>query len=256
MPLFRLHPGSLKSFVPRNSEERVHDLQSRCWCLCRPDSRALEGLAGCCLTSFELVLVQAVQPSAGGPGGLQAHTASATLDGSGFIVHGGRPIGEDHSVINTAVWAFNIADRRWTQLQHQPGVEGPPTAPRLIYAAMDAWQEAAAQTNTTTAVIVGGSMRSPVVLCSTDTWLVTASQRDGSTSWLKLASLPVGIYSHKLVVHDNAAYVFGGHLCPESKGNLPFYYTNTMMRLELTDWLAPDSIKQTVRTLALSSQEL
>ena len=213
--------------------------------------------AGCVAASpFVLVLVQAVQPSAGGPGGLQAHTALATADGSGFIVHGGRRVGADHSSISNAVWAFDIADRRWTQLQHQPGAEGPPTAPELIYAAMDAWQEAAAQTNTTTAVVVGGSMRSPIMLCSTDTWLVTASQRDGSTSWLKLASLPMGIYSHKLVVHDNAAYVFGGHLCPESKGTLPFYYSNTMMRLELTAWLAPTSRQQTVRNVGLSSLEL
>ena len=206
--------------------------------------------------TFVRALVQAVQSSAGGPGGLQAHTASATADGSGFIVHGGRRVGEDHSSISTAVWAFNLADRRWTQLQHKPGAEGPPTAPKLVYAAMDAWRQAAARTNTTTAVVVGGSARSPVMLCSTDTWLVTASQLDGSTSWLKLASLPMGIYSHKLVVHDNAAYVFGGHLCPESKGNLPFYYLNTMMRLDLTAWLAPKSLTQTARNVGLSSTEL
>ena len=248
-----VHVACWQSPAQRNSKERVRDSKADAGG-CAGQSTG--GLGSLVSHTIVLGLVQAVQQSAGGPGGLQAHTASATADGSGFIVHGGRPVGEDHTSISTAVWAFNIADRKWTQLHHQPEAAGPPAAPGLIYAAMDAWQEAAVQTNATTAVIVGGSVRSPVMLCSTDTWLVTASQRDGGTSWMKIISLPMGIYSHKLVVHDNAAYVFGGHLCPESKGDLPFYYSNTMMRLELTSWLAPKTLKQTVRNLGPSSSEL
>ena len=55
--------------------------------------------------------------------------------------------------------------------------------------------------------------------------------------WQRLPDLPYGMYYHKVTVHGSSAYITGGHLCSETKGNMSNYYLNHVLKLDLTPWL-------------------
>ena len=103
----------------------------------------------------------------------------------------------------------------------------------------------------TAAVIVGGSIRSPVLLCSTETWLLIIDPHTNDQIWKHLPDLPYGFHYHQVVVHEDAAYITGGHLCSEVKQhtNLPHLYLNHVLRLDLSFWL-DDSITDTYHKAA------
>ena len=187
--------------------------------------------------------MQVVPMSKGGPGSIYAHSAVAAADDSGFLVFGGQYVNDN---LTDDIWYFNIEKRKWRKM----AVSGPKSstpAPRFF-------QEMAAvprrglvpseSGNTTTsgdqatvAVFTGGSTRSPLLLCTAETWLMIVNPHTRQQVWKRLPDLPYGIYYHKVVVHDNIAYVTGGHLCSETKGDMPNYYLNHVLRLDLTPWL-------------------
>ncbi|DBA74712.1 TPA: hypothetical protein ACH3X2_009374 [Trebouxia sp. C0005] len=189
------------------------------------------------------LLSKVVPMNKGGPGSIFAHSAVATADDSGFLVFGGQYV--DDNLIDD-VWYFNIEKRKWRKM----AVYGPKNskpAPR-------SFQEMAAVPwhghvhsesgnitkigeQATVAVFTGGSTRTPLLLCTAETWLMIVNPHTRQQVWERLPDLPYGIYYHKVVVHDNFAYVTGGHLCSETKGDMPNYYLNHVLRLDLSPWL-------------------
>ena len=179
--------------------------------------------------------------SKGGPGSLYAHCAVAAADGSGFIVHGGRHVDGD---LSDVMWFFATQKRTWHKLPvHVMHHSNPPSrffhamASISLETAVDG--KAVSAKGATAALIVGGSVRSPVLLCSTETWLLFVEPHTNDQIWRRLPDLPYGIHYHQLVVYQKAAYVTAGHLCSEVKQhtNLPHVYLNHVIRLDLSFWL-------------------
>ena len=90
----------------------------------------------------------------------------------------------------------------------------------------------------THSVMVGGSKSTPLVTCTSETWLMSVNHFTHQQKWKRLPDLPYGIYYHKAVVHNQTVYVTGGHLCSETKGDKPHYYLNHVLRLDLQPWIA------------------
>ena len=52
--------------------------------------------------------------------------------------------------------------------------------------------------------------------------------------WVRLPDLTTAIYDVRGAASaDGSIFMYGGHLCTESKGSLPYYYTNTVSKLDL-----------------------
>lgn len=185
--------------------------------------------------------MQALSLSKAGPGSLYGHCAVAAADGTGFIVHGGRHVDGN---ISDVMWFFEIKKQTWRKLPvHVMHHSNPPSrffhamaGVSLISAARG---KAVAAKGVTAVLIVGGSIRSPVLLCSTETWLLFVDPHTNDQIWKRLPDLPYGIHYHQVVVHQEAAFVTAGHLCSEVKQhtNLPHLYLNHALRLDLSFWL-------------------
>ena len=172
---------------------------------------------------------------------MYAHCAVAAADGSGFLVHGGRHVDGD---ISDVLWYFDIHKRLWHKLPIHVMHHSNP-APRFFHA-MAAVSlvgpnsaGSGSTTSATAAIIVGGSIRSPVLLCSTESWLLIIDPHTNDQIWKRLPDLPYGFHYHQVVVHQQAAYITAGHLCSEVKQhtNLPHLYLNHVLRLDLRFWL-------------------
>ena len=185
-----------------------------------------------------------VPKAKGGPECIYAHSAVAAADESGYIVFGGQYVSE-HALSND-VWYFNIDKRKWHKLPASGPLSSRPT-PRFFHgmAAVPVHSLAGPVAHNisklgdeaTVAVFTGGSTRSPLLLCTPETWLMAINPHTKEQLWQRLPDLPYGAYYHKVDVHGNFAYVTGGHLCSETKGNMPNYYLNHVLRLDLTLWL-------------------
>ncbi len=172
---------------------------------------------------------------------MYAHCAVAAADGCGFIVHGGRHVDGD---LSDVMWYFHISKRLWHKLPIHVMHHSNP-APRFFHAmaALPLVSQDDRRSGTTkgatAAVIVGGSIRSPVLLCTTETWLLIIDPHTNDQIWRRLPELPYGFHYHQVVVHQQAAYITAGHLCSEVKQhtNLPHMYLNHVLRLDLSTWL-------------------
>ncbi len=193
------------------------------------------------LTADMLCVMQPVALSKGGPGSMYAHCAFAAADGTGFIVHGGRHVDGD---LSDVMWYFDMHKRLWHKLPVHVMHHSNP-APRFFHAmtAVPLVRQKGGKSGTTkgatAALIVGGSIRSPVLLCSTESWLLIVDPHTNDQIWKRLPDLPYGFHYHQVVVHQEAAYITGGHLCSEVKQhtNLPHLYLNHVLRLDLSFWL-------------------
>ena len=144
------------------------------------------------------------------------------------------------------IWYFNLVKCKWQKIKaFGPEDAGP--APRFFQEmAAVPWRGHVHSVSgnitkvgdqATVAVITGGSTRSPLLLCTDETWLMIINPQTKRQAWERLPDLPYGMYYHKLVVHDNFAYVSGGHLCSETRADKPHYYLNHVLRLDLSQWL-------------------
>ena len=172
---------------------------------------------------------------------MYAHCAVAAADGTGFVVHGGRHVNGD---LSDVMWFFELKKRSWHKLPvHVMHHSNPPSrffhAMSSIPVAGAVKGKAVTTTGATAAIIVGGSIRSPVLLCSAETWLLFIDPHTNDQIWRRLPDLPYGIHYHQVVVHQQAAFVTSGQLCSEVKQhtNLPHLYLNHVLRLDLTFWL-------------------
>ena len=188
-----------------------------------------------------LMPLQVLALSKGGPGSLYAHCAIAAADQSGFIVHGGRHVDEE---ISDVMWYFSIKKRTWQKLAiHVMHHSNPPARFFHAMSAIPLVGQKAGRSSiskaATAAVIVGGSIRAPVLWCSTQTWLLLIDPHTNDQIWKKLPDLPYGFHYHQVAVHQEVAYITAGHLCSEDKQHtiLPHLYLNHVLRLDLSFWL-------------------
>lgn len=56
-------------------------------------------------------------------------------------------------------------------------------------------------------------------------------------TWIRLPDIPYAIYDMHAAAHKQSVYSFGGHLCKDSKKDLPFSYTNQVGSDGLASWL-------------------
>lgn len=191
----------------------------------------------------ECELVQVVTMSKGGPGSIYAHSAVAAADDSGFIVFGGHYVNDN---LTDDVWYFDINKRKWHKILISGRRSGRPVprffqemaaVPMHNFAGHLSQSISKLGNEVTVAVFTGGSTRSPLLQCTAETWLMIINPHTKEQLWQRLPDLPYGIYYHKVVVHDNFAYVTGGHLCSETKGEMPNYYLNHVLRLDLAPLL-------------------
>lgn len=203
----------------------------------------MQSLALRLLPINKMLNVQVIPMSKGGPGSIYAHSAVTAADDSGFVVFGGQYVDDN---LTDDVWYFNLEKRKWRKMP----VVGPKNSkpvPRFFQEmAAVPWQGSVHSESgnitkvsgqATVAVFTGGSTRSPLLLCTAETWLMIVNPQTGQQVWERLPDLPYGIYYHKIVLHDNFVYVTGGHLCSETKADMPNYYLNHVLRLDLTPWL-------------------
>ena len=185
--------------------------------------------------------MQVVPRSKGGPGSIYAHSAVAAADESGFIVFGGQYVNE-HTLSND-VWYFDTDKRKWHKIVPHSSKPEPRFFQEMAAVQVHSLAGPVSHNITqlgdqvTVAVFTGGSTRSPLLLCTAETWLMIVNPHTKEQVWQRLPDLPYGIYYHKVAVHGNFAYVTGGHLCSETKGEMPNYYLNHVLRLDLTLWL-------------------
>ena len=198
--------------------------------------------------------LQAGPLAKGKPGSIYAHSAVTAADESGFIVFGGQYV-EDNLIDD--LWYFNIEKRKWRKMAVSGPLNDRP-APRFFQeGAAVQWNGHAdskhgnltkAGNAVTVGVFAGGSTRAPLLLCTAETWLMMVDPHTKQQVWERLPDLPYGMYYHKVAVHGNFAYVTGGHLCSETKGDMPNYYLNHVLRLDLSPWL-------TDKTLSIRSNQ-
>lgn len=72
---------------------------------------------------------------------------------------------------------------------------------------------------------------------------ITASSRFPATippqvRWHPLPAHIKGVYDHSLVAHNGRLLAFGGHLCADTKGSDPFFYTNRLTALDASEDMA------------------
>ena len=203
------------------------------------------GKGHCCWCwSLTAAIAQVVPSSKGGPGSIYAHSAVAAADDSGFIVFGGQYVNDN---LIDELWYFNIEKRKWRKMPIAGPIKHRP-APRFFQegAAVEWHGHDQARSGNltrpddqaTVAVFAGGSTRAPLLLCTAETWLLMVDPQSRQQVWQRLPDLPYGIYYHKVTVHGSSAYITGGHLCSETKGDMPNYYLNHVLKLDLTPWLS------------------
>lgn len=203
--------------------------------------------------------------AAGGPGrriGASLLPLHVSPSRYGFLLYGGR-IYDDPAAekMDPALWFFDVPSRQWRKLQTvAAAAEGPFTAdapPARIYQSAthmllpgDGSGVAAATAPASgggqwfVGFISGGTLTTPSLTCAADSWAFTVDCDVTTVSWTRLPDLPFGVYDHSLVAHtaDGALFAFGGHLCTQSMGSMPFYYTNAVTMLDASALLAPGAV--------------
>ncbi|GAX76744.1 hypothetical protein CEUSTIGMA_g4191.t1 [Chlamydomonas eustigma] len=85
-------------------------------------------------------------------------------------------------------------------------------------------------------VITGGTITTPGLTCTAEAWLAVLDCGVTMVTWHRLPDLPVPLYDSRSALSPSSAsvFTFGGHLCSETKGEAPFFYTNAVAMLDLT----------------------
>ena len=189
------------------------------------------------------VCLQVVELDQGGPGSIFGHSAVPVVDNTGFITYGGQYVNDN---LVDCMWYFNIHERKWRKIPIKSQTYQS-LAPRFFHGAaavpMLSTQTAAKLSLTqkdefqTYTVIAGGSTSSPLVTCTAEAWLMSVDHFTHEQKWKKLPDLPYGFYYNQAVVYNKAVFLTGGHLCSETKGDMPHYYLNHVLRLDLRPWL-------------------
>lgn len=188
--------------------------------------------------------IQVVNLDEGGPGSMYGHSAVAVIDNSGFVTYGGQYVDDN---LADCMWYFSVSERKWHQIPmtshtlYKPSARffhGAAAVPMLSpKAAAKQSVRLADEEHVTHTVIAGGSTSSPLVTCTAEAWLMSVNHITHEQKWRKLPDLPYGFYYVQAVVYNQAVFLTGGHLCSETKGDMPHYYLNHVLRLDLRSWL-------------------
>eukprot|EP01025_Chloroclados_australasicus_P029798 TRINITY_DN29780_c1_g1_i3.p2 TRINITY_DN29780_c1_g1~~TRINITY_DN29780_c1_g1_i3.p2 ORF type:complete len:440 (-),score=24.71 TRINITY_DN29780_c1_g1_i3:171-1442(-) len=149
----------------------------------------------------------------------------------GLLLFGGK-LQHQNSTLNSMpndVWWFDIDTKKWQRVQVSDAQNNSPTG--RIYFGMTT----DGQDNNGIAYIVGGSTSSPSMKCTTDTWVFSINCEGTQGTWTKLSDLPFGHYFQTVVLSNGEIFAFGGHLCSFTKGDFPYYYLNSVLKLSIQD---------------------
>ena len=218
--------------------------------------------------TWELLSPEVIR-SNGGPGRRVGHTMTPIdqpmAPGSntrvrGLLVLGGRVIDPDgSSTLDPTPFFFDLDKKIWRPWRNLPSVtDGAVPAGRKYHAEGSAWvavaddgslitATASASRRTTKSetptsyvqvtVISGGTTTTPGLTCTAESWIATVDCAGTTVSWLRLPDLPLALYDIRGATSpEGASFMFGGHLCTEGKDSsgLPYYYTNSVYKLDLT----------------------
>ena len=215
-------------------------------------------------------LLNEVSRGAGGPGRRVGHSISAVDQPSasspsgrtlGFLLLGGRYVDADGSTaLDATPFFFDLSSRSWRSL-HSVGAGAAAAMPggRKYHAEASVWAQVAADgsivapspppsaskkpTKKSTSpppsyvhvsVLAGGTVTTPGLTCTGETWAATLDCDATEITWQRLPDLPTAIYDVRGAVSTaGVVFMYGGHLCTDSKGDAPFFYTNTVSKLNL-----------------------
>lgn len=210
-----------------------------------------------------------VTRSNGGPGRRVGHTLTPIdqpiAPGSstrvrGFVILGGRCIEPDgSSALDPAPFFFDLDKKTWRSVDNLPAVSGGGVpGGRKYHAEASAWvavsddgsllppslssSRRTIKSDSPTSyvqvtVVSGGTVTTPGLTCTAESWLATVDCAGTTVSWLQLPDLPLALYDIRGATSpEGATFMFGGHLCTEGKesSGLPYYYTNSVYKLDLT----------------------
>lgn len=211
-------------YAVNGTQESSCSISVQCWCL-----------------KHEVSCLQVVSLDDDGPGSMFGHTAVPVVDSTGFITYGGQYVNDN---LVDCMWYFNIHERKW----HQVPLKSQIPASRFFHGAAAVPMLSTQQTSkhsmkladneyVTHTVVAGGSTSSPLVTCTAEAWLMSVNHFTHEQQWKKLPDMPYGFYYNQAVVYNQAVFLTGGHLCSETKGDMPHYYLNHVLRLDLRPWL-------------------
>uniref|UniRef100_A0A7S3QY89 Uncharacterized protein n=1 Tax=Dunaliella tertiolecta TaxID=3047 RepID=A0A7S3QY89_DUNTE len=167
----------------------------------------------------------------------------------GFVLYGGRNAGKqgNEPVLLGDAWFFDLSTLKWRQLK----MIGPAPSPRRYHGfthmhiavqepgSSAVWRGRHSKASVFVGVIVGGSVDSPSHVCSGDSWAFTLDCGLESLTWIRLPDIPYAIYDMHAASHKQSVFSFGGHLCRDSRKDLPFSYTNQVWKLDVAPHIFP-----------------
>ncbi|KAG1657365.1 hypothetical protein FOA52_015919 [Chlamydomonas sp. UWO 241] len=205
--------------------------------------------------SWSLLAPEAAR-SNGGPGrrvGASLSAVEVPGGASGVLLLGGRYIDPDgSSSLDAAPFFFDLSKNTWRAVDSVGAAGGPVPVGRKYHAQASTWLRVAtdgsflgadAPADATSAakeeyvlaiVMLGGTITTPGLTCSEEAWLATVDCGAQQVVWTVLPGLAPATYDLRGVLSaSGVVFSFGGHLCPNSKGDMPFYYTNAVSKLDL-----------------------
>eukprot|EP01026_Neomeris_dumetosa_P018868 TRINITY_DN1746_c1_g1_i1.p1 TRINITY_DN1746_c1_g1~~TRINITY_DN1746_c1_g1_i1.p1 ORF type:complete len:419 (-),score=28.99 TRINITY_DN1746_c1_g1_i1:647-1867(-) len=152
----------------------------------------------------------------------------------GLLLFGGRVLQENskQAIMPNDLWWFDIHDKKWTTLQ----INSQEKPSGRIYYGMST----DINSNDGIVYVVGGSTSGPSMNCTSETWAFSLNCEGSGGQWTRLYDLPFGHYYLSALANKGEIFTFGGHVCSFTKGDLPYYYLNQVLKLDvggLTDQL-------------------
>lgn len=165
----------------------------------------------------------------------------------GVLLLGGRYVEGRDTGLDDTTFLFDLDARAWRPV---PAVRAGSTslpAGRKYHGEANTWLPVAADGTILAAppssgeasyvyvtIMFGGTLTTPGLTCTSETWLLTLDCGVTEAHWQRLPDLHPAIYDVRGGMSaSGAVFAYGGHLCSDSKAELPFYYTNAVSKLDL-----------------------
>eukprot|EP01023_Acetabularia_acetabulum_P032469 TRINITY_DN30325_c0_g1_i1.p1 TRINITY_DN30325_c0_g1~~TRINITY_DN30325_c0_g1_i1.p1 ORF type:complete len:409 (+),score=56.13 TRINITY_DN30325_c0_g1_i1:106-1332(+) len=171
------------------------------------------------------------EPGPGSRVGAQM-VAIQTSKNRGLLLFGGRIQSQQTKsvILPDDVWFFNLNQKIW----------------QIVDILSEQWPMGRMYHGMTTdtermdgiVYVVGGSLSSPNMKCTNETWAFSLScdEQKISGKWSQLEGLPFGHYFLSVVVGNGNLFTFGGHVCSFTKGELPYFYLNSVLKLSVEEF--------------------
>ncbi|MEW5296771.1 MAG: hypothetical protein WDW36_000028 [Sanguina aurantia] len=180
-------------------------------------------------------LAPEVSRNVGGPGRRVGHgmiPVSLPTGVQGFLLYGGRWVEEQSTNLEPDLWFFDLHTAEWRRLDNVN--ERPPARKyHAFYEVSFPLPGGRKGDFMPLGVLGGGTITTPALTCAGDAWAMAVDCELRNVVWERLPDLPTAVYDLRGGGEGNNAFMFGGHLCTSTKGDLPFYYINSVAKLEL-----------------------